>query len=157
MTTNTAHYFAHLLRHRQASTLNDLSSIIHHPRSLARPSASWRPPLKRLPAPPEGEALNVTITRHRVGPQAKARVFGFGEDRVPAYLLTLRFTDPRGGSVDVALAEGWVRALIHDAAADAVHEVTVTDHAPTFVWLADSDYLPVRSPASLFGGFEQAA
>ncbi|WP_156227590.1 hypothetical protein [Corynebacterium comes] len=143
------------LRAHEATTLRDLHSMIHHPRSLARPQANWRPPSKALP----GGSLTMTLTRHRVGERVKARVLGFasgsGEDRAPAYLITVRITDQHG-AVDPVTAEGWVRALIDDALIDAVHEVS-SGHAATFVWLVDAHFVPVHSPASLFFGFSQAA
>ena len=53
-----------------------LRGIIHHPRSLARESATWRPPTKRLPRLAHGAELNIAITRRRVGPRAQARIRG---------------------------------------------------------------------------------
>ncbi|WIM69458.1 hypothetical protein [Corynebacterium suedekumii] len=156
MNITSATHIADHLRTTQARTLADVASIMHHPRSLARPMPNWRPPSKRLPGVLGAGPLTAAVTRHRVGEQVKARIRGYGEDRQPAYLVTVRVTDPAGGPVDPDLAEGWVRALVDDAVVDAVHEVTV-GHAPTFVWLVDSHYQPVHSPASLFTGFAQAA
>ena len=138
------------LRRHEADTLRDIHSILHHPRSLARPTATWRPPGKTLP-----DGLRVTVTRHRVGERVKARVLGFGEDREPAYLVTLRITDARG-AVDPVRAEGWVRALVENALVDAVHEI-FSGSAATYVWLVDAAHHPVHSPASLFAGFSAAA
>ena len=138
------------LRRHEAPTLSDIHSILHHPRSLARPVATWRPPSKQLP-----DGLTITLTRHRVGERVKARVLGFGEEREPAYLLTVRITDPRG-AVDPVRAEGWVRALVENSLVDAVHEVP-SGRAATFVWLSDAAYRPVHSPAALFAGFSAAA
>lgn len=143
------------LRVREAATLRDLRSVLHHPRSLARPQADWRPPGKALP----GGSLTMTLTRHRVGERARARVIGFvsgsGDERRPAYLVTVRVTDARG-AVDPVAAEGWVRALVDDSLIDAVHEVP-SGNAATFVWLVDAHFVPVHSPASLFADFAQAA
>lgn len=139
------------LRVREAATIRDLHSILHHPRSLARSSANWRPPGKALPGGP----LTMTLTRHRVGERAKARVLGFGESGTPAYLITVRITDQRG-AVDPVAAEGWVRALVDDSLIDAVHEVP-SGNAATFVWLVDARFTPLHSPASLFTGHPQAA
>jgi len=148
---NTPPSIAAALRTREAATIRDLHSIIHHPRSLARPTANWRPPGKALP----GGSLTMALTRHRVGERAKARVLGFGEPREPAYLITVRITDQRG-PVDPVAAEGWVRALVDEALIDAVHEVP-SGNAATFVWLVDGRFVPLHSPASLFAGFAQAA
>ncbi|HJD77576.1 hypothetical protein SAMN06295981_2499 [Corynebacterium pollutisoli] len=138
------------LRRHRADTLRDLQSILHHPRSLARPQASWRPPGKQLP-----DGLTMTLTRHRVSERVKARVLGFGEEREPAYLITVRITDQHG-AVDPVRAEGWVRALVENSLVDAVHEVP-SGRAATFVWLVDAAFHPVHSPASLFAGFSAAA
>ena len=97
----------------------------------------------------------MALTRHRVSERVKARVHGFGEEREPAYLLTVRITDSRG-PVDPVRAEGWVRALVENSLIDAVHEVP-SGRAATFVWLVDAAYHPVHSPASLFAGFSAAA
>lgn len=146
-----------------SDTLNSVESIIRHPRSLARPTPQWRPPSKSLPSVPlrgeEGEStppLTLTVSRHRVGERAKARVLGFGEKRVPTYLITVRITSPTGRPVSPAVAEAWVRALVPANLVSAVHEIS-SSSAATFVWLVDSTYTPVRSPLSLFEGFSQAA
>lgn len=148
---NTPPAVAATLRDRESETLRDLHSILHHPRSLARHPADWRPPSKALP----GGDLTMTLTRRRVGERAKARVLGYGGEREPVYLITLRITDPYRAA-DPVLAEGWVRALVDEDLIDAVHEVP-SGHAVTFVWLVDRNFVPVPSPASLFVGFTQAA
>lgn len=148
---NTPPSIADTLRTREAETLRDLHSILHHPRSLARQTANWRPPSKALP----GGDLTMTLTRRRVGERAKARVLGYGGEREPVYLITLRITDQHR-TLDLVLAEGWVRALVDDELIDSVHEVP-SGHAATFVWLVDRHFVPVPSPASLFAGFTQAA
>lgn len=148
---NTPPAVAATLRDRESETLRDLHSILHHPRSLARHPADWRPPSKALP----GGDLTMTLTRRRVGERAKARVLGYGGEREPVYLITLRITDPHRAA-DPVLAEGWVRALVDEDLIDAVHEVP-SGHAVTFVWLVDRNFVPVPSPASLFVGFTQAA
>ena len=140
----------------ETETLNALNGIVRHPRSLARPTPTWRPPLKELPAVAGFPALTMAITRHRVGERARARVLGYGEDRVPAYLVSVRITDSTGASVTPELAEAWVRAMVPPELADAVHEPTNAE-AQRFVWLVDSAYLPVHSPVSLFAGFSLAA
>lgn len=158
-TLSTGELTADILYHHH-ETLRSIESIIRHPRSLARPTPQWRPPSKVLP-PVEiygGEALplTLTITRHRVGERAKARVLGYGEKRVPSYLVTVRITDPTGHPVAPSLAEAWVRALVPEELVSAVHEIS-SSSAATFVWLVDSTYTPVHSPLSLFEGFSQAA
>lgn len=144
------------LRATHGATLQALNSILHHPRSLARPVPTWRPPSKQLPAIHGGEVLTATLTRHRVGPRAKARVRGFGETREPAYLISVRLTHPRGRRVDPNLAEAWIRALVPVELINTVHELTGTQ-PPTFCWLSDGHHRPVMSPASLFYGYSQAA
>lgn len=144
------------IRDHEAETLGAVDSVLHHPRSLARPLADWRPPSKQTPALFGGAPLLLTVTRHRVGPRARARVRGFGETRDPAYLINVRVTDPRGRRVDPIVAEGWIRALVDEDMVDAIHEVN-DGRTPTYLWLVDGHYHPVHSPASLFSGFAQAA
>lgn len=154
MTVNHMHTpltIATRLRHSEARTLRELGSVLRHPRSLARPGADWRPPSRPLP----GGRLTLALTRHRVGERVRARVRGFGENRVPPYLVTARITDSRG-DVDPVLAEAWIRAFVEESLIDAVHEVP-SGRAATFVWLVDARFLPVHSPASLFAGFTAAA
>lgn len=140
---------------RHTETLANLTTMIHHPRSLSRPHAAWRPPSLRLPRVAGHPPLTVSVARHRVGPRARARILGYGQDRTPVYLVSLRVTDPLGGHVDTRLSEGWIRALLGDSAAGAVHELRGS--ATTYVWLVDSGYRPVPSPASLFADFSDAA
>ncbi|WP_245616247.1 hypothetical protein [Corynebacterium doosanense] len=137
-------------------TLGMLSTVIRHPRSLARPMASWRPPSVDLPRVDGHFQLTATLTRHRVGPRARARVLGYGEDREPAYVISVRITDPGGADVSPSHAESWIRALIGNDSIDAVHEIS-HEVSPTFVWLVDGSFQPLRSPASLFAGFRDAA
>ncbi|AKE38902.1 Hypothetical protein NG00_00839 [Corynebacterium camporealensis] len=141
--------------HEHAS-IEALQTILRHPRSLARPTPHWRPPQKKLPGINGNPPLVAAITRHRVGARAKARIRGFGEKRTPAYLISLRITDPTGAAVEPGLAEAWTRALLPAQEIDAVHEIG-TGYASTFLWLVDSDYQPVHSPISLFSGFSEAA
>ncbi|GAB3939732.1 hypothetical protein GCM10028828_02350 [Corynebacterium tapiri] len=93
--------------------------------------------------------MRASVTRHRVGPRARAIVHGYGEEELPAYVIAIRMTDPLGARVDTDVAEGWVRALLGNSQVECVH-VIGERHAPTFVWLADANYQPLRSPASLF-------
>lgn len=152
--TNT-HALAQQIRTTQLPTLDRIESIVHHPRSLARPNPTWRPPTKELPRVGRGPQLKVAITRRRVGPRAVARIKGYGETHVPAYLIELRFTDSTGITVDRDLAEAWVRALVPSDMAGAVHEVYSPTGA-TFVWLVDGTFTPVYSPASMFEGLAAA-
>lgn len=133
-----------------------INSIIRHPRSLARPTGQWRPPKKDLPGVIDWGPLQIALTRHRVGPRAKARVRGYGELREPVYLISARITDPTGVDVPRAIAEGWIRALVDNHLVGAIHEIS-TGSAPTFVWMVDREYRPVHSPVSLFAGFSEAA
>ena len=155
----TAWDLAALIRDREPVTLADLHSIIHHPRSLARPTASWRPPSKKvrlIDGTGTRDMISLTVTRHRVGTRARARVLGYTGNREPAYLVIVRVTDPAGHEMPVAAAEAWVRALVGEDDVQAVHEIGA-DHAPTFVWLVDASFSPVPSPASLFTESSDAA
>lgn len=147
---------AEQLRKQESATISALNSILHHPRSLARPVPTWRPPSKHLPKTESSGALTAAVTRHRVGPRTRARVRGFGETREPAYVISVRLTDPHGRMADPAAAEAWIRALVPPELIDTVHEITGSQ-PPTYCWLVDGHYVPVDSPASLFSGFEQAA
>lgn len=140
---------------RHPLALADLRTIIHHPRSLARPSAAWRPPVKTLPAPRSGPKLRAAVTRRRVGPRARARIQGWGEEREPAYLVELRISDESGAPTDRGVAEAWVRAVVTDAYAGTVHEIP-SARAATYVWLVDRSYRPVYSPPSMFDGMTAA-
>lgn len=144
------------LRRREPATLHDLDSIIHHPRSLARPVASWRPPSKVTPRAPDVPPLSIAVTRHRVGEVARQRVLEYGSARTPAYLISLRITDPQGGRVASLAAEAWVRALVGEGHVRSVHEIG-GGQSPMYVWMADGEFTPVRSPASLYAGFSAAA
>lgn len=140
----------------EKETVEKIHAILHHPRSLARPTAAWRPPVLKLPGVAGQPPLIAAMTRRRVGERVRARVRGFGERRAPAYLLSVRITDPHDREVPAALAEGWIRSLIEPALAGAVHEIE-GGGATTYVWLVDSAFNPVHSPNSLFEGFAAAA
>lgn len=147
--------FAAEISSRHPDTLSSLRSIIHHPRSLARPSAAWRPPVKALPRVAGTEELTVAVTRRRVGPRARARIRGYGEKHVPAYIIELRITDTSGLPADPRLTEAWVRALLPGEDAAAVHELPGA-RATSYVWLVDASYAPVMSPSSMFEGLSAA-
>lgn len=140
---------------RQGRTLEALAAIMHHPRSLARQSGSWRPPTKPLPRVGGGPQLTASITRRRVGPRAQARIRGFGELQVPAYLLELRITDASGLPADRRYTEAWVRALVPEGDIEAVHELP-SARAATYVWLVDGHFNPIASPSSMFEGLTAA-
>ncbi|AZA11185.1 hypothetical protein [Corynebacterium gerontici] len=146
-----------LLRSKQPQTLAKITSVLRHPRSLARPNPTWRPPTLSIPFP-SGDGLdqvNLTITRRRVGPNAQARIKGFGEQRRPAYVISLRFSHPEATVAPPEVAEAWIRALM-GVDVDCVH-VLEDEYAPTFLWMVDAQYQPLHSPASLFANFAQAA
>lgn len=136
--------------------VESLNSVIRHPRSLARPTPSWRPPSKALPALPGADGLTATVTRHRVGPRVRARMQGFGAATPPAYLISVRITSPEAHDIYPEVAEGWIRTLVSERNAHCVH-VFDEDNAPTFLWMVDGDYQPMRSPASLFEKESKAA
>ncbi|MDY3126624.1 MAG: hypothetical protein SOW59_00620 [Corynebacterium sp.] len=136
--------------------VEQLATMMRHPRSLARPVPHWRPQTWKLPGICGEKDLHVSISRQRVGPRAAARVRGFSESHSPAYVISLRFTDPNGVPVTPAISEAWIRALVPAPSINAVHEIS-QGHAATYVWLVDRDFHPVHSPSSLFSSFIQAA
>ncbi|AWB82145.1 hypothetical protein C3B44_07045 [Corynebacterium yudongzhengii] len=141
---------------RHHDVLGTLYTMLRHPRSLARTSAAWRPITLGLPAVSGYPELSASVTRHRVGPRARARALGYGGRSEPAYVIAIRITDPAGGRVDPTLSEAWLRALVGELHIECVHELG-DGHTLTFVWLADAHYQPVPSPSSLFAGFSDAA
>lgn len=147
-TASPTRYAKHL-RSVHPGHLTQIISLMRHPRSLARPLASWRPPSLPLPALARHDSLTLTLSRMRVGDTAREVIRDTGEIRSPAYLITVRLSSPEGHRVPRALAEGWVRALLDDDKIIAVHELP-DEPTPTFCWLADSRFIPVPSPASLF-------
>lgn len=124
-------------------------STMRHPRSLARGIPRWRPPHVRLPLTPGGPELAVTITRHRAGDRVRDAVRSFGESRLPAYLVTIRFSDPTGRPVSTAHADSWVERFTHNAPDHSVRELR-GETSPTYCWLVDSSFDPIASPDSLF-------
>ncbi|WIM68584.1 hypothetical protein QP027_04110 [Corynebacterium breve] len=145
----------HEIARKHAEVLSNLHGIIHHPRSLARPTPSWRPPTKDLPATRSGPKLTVAITRHRVGPLAQARIRGYGETRIPAYLVSIRVTDKSGLPVDPQVSEAWIRALLYREHDGNIHEIS-THSSMTYVWIVDGKFNPLQSPGSLFEGLAAA-
>ncbi|MHA2788674.1 hypothetical protein ACXZ66_05940 [Corynebacterium sp. S7] len=140
---------SHSISQKHAELLSQISSILHHPRSLARPLASWRPPTKALPGIAGGAPLTMAISRHRVGPRVQARLQGYGETRHPAYLISIRITDPTGSPAPRDIAEEWIRALLPLNIEGAVHELS-SHTAVTYVWIVDGKFQPLQSPASMF-------
>lgn len=152
------------IRRSHPETLAAICSTIRHPRSLARSLPSWRPPsIKVISAganksirPLEEKELNITVTRHRVGPRARNLLQGYGAPKSPAYLVQVRITNPQGFPVSPEIAEGWIRAIIPPECIACVHELTEKT-APTFLWFVDGDFQPMISPASIFQGESKAA
>ena len=138
------------------TALDDIQSMMRHPRSLARAIPTWRPPSIPLPSLPGEDPLALTLSRHRAGPAARQIIREFGEQREPAYLITIRITSPEGFKVSTRLAEGWIRAILSTAHSGTVHQLT-DEPAPTFCWLVDAHFDPVRSPSFLFEYSKSAA
>ena len=145
---------AERLRRAHPETREKALAIARHPRSLARPRASWRPPALALPAVDGAGQLTLALSRRRVAAAARARLADTG--REPAFLLELRFLRAGGARRLGELAEAWVRALVPAGKADAVHELS-DDSDRVFCLLVDADYRPVRSPAELFERYPQRA
>ncbi|AZA09526.1 hypothetical protein [Corynebacterium pseudopelargi] len=145
-----------VIEQEHSDTLAKIRSTIRHPRSLARPQASWRPPSITLDPPSASHGLKVAITRRRVGPNVQARIRGYGEHRRPAYVLALRFSYSNGQEVPPLLAEAWVRGIVGEANAGCVHALSDA-YTPTFLWITDAQGQALHSPASLFAAFAQAA
>lgn len=143
------------IRERFPDAIESAHAVMHHPRSLSRPTAAWRPPAITLPRVANGPQLTLAVTRRRVGPRARARIQGYGSEQVPAYLLEIRIADTTGTLVDTVLTEAWVRALIPDDCAHAVHELASTRTA-NYVWLVDGSFTPIASPSSMFEGLSAA-
>ena len=74
---------------------------------------------------------------------------------MPAYLIEVRIADTTGSVVDTVLTEAWVRALLPDDCAHAVHELAGTRTA-NYVWLVDGTFTPIASPSSMFEGLRAA-
>lgn len=143
------------IQNRFPAAVEALQAIVHHPRSLSRPTAAWRPPVKTLPRFAGGPQLTAAITRRRVGPRARARIRGYGQTQVPAYLIEVRVSDTAGVPVDSRLAEAWVRTMVAPANAGAIHELTC-GRSISYVWLVDGQFNPIESPSSMFEGLTAA-
>lgn len=103
----------------------------------------------KLPGIYRAPQLTLAMSRHRVGPRATARIRGYGETRKPAYLVSVRITNPTGTVTDRDLAETWIRALLPDDIEGKVHEIDA-HKAVTYVWIVDGVFNLLDSPASLF-------
>lgn len=136
--------------------LKHIESVIHHPRSLVRPLANWRPPSVALPATGVHAPTSATIRRYRVGEHARNVVRQCGEPRAAAYLISIRFSSKHSSITLNNLSEGWIRGLLPDQKITCVHELD-SESAPTFCWLVDKTFDPIQSPASLFTGHREAA
>lgn len=154
--TTTATDLAIGIHFQAPDVLSALHSMMRHPRSLARPLPTWRPPTLELPRVNGLPRMRFALTRYRVGPETRAQVHGFGEERIPAYLMNARVTDPTGAPVSAITAEAWIRALVPTGLDGSIHLID-TPTAATFVWLTDRDFAPLRSPSSLFSGLADAA
>lgn len=144
------------IRRSHPETLAAIHSTIRHPRSLARSLPSWRPPSINVVSTLGENELNVTVTRHRVGPRARNLLQSYGVQKSPAYLVQIRITNPQGFLVSTEVAEGWIRAIIPPECIACVHELT-DKSAPTFLWIVDGGFQPLPSPASIFQGESKAA
>ncbi|WFP67978.1 hypothetical protein P9J65_04230 [Corynebacterium pseudotuberculosis] len=144
------------IRRAHPESLAAFHSTVSHPRSLARSLPTWRPPSIKVVSTLGSGELNLTITRHRVGPRARSLLQAYGISRSPAYLVQVRITNPQGLSIPPEVAEGWIRAIIPPDRIACVHELTEKT-APTFLWIVDSDFQPLPSPASIFQGEPKAA
>ncbi|GEM_PF-1340724 len=129
--------------------LDEVRGTIHHPRSLARAIATWRPPRIRLPLTADSPEFIVSVSRHRAGARVREFVQAFGEDREPAYLITVRFSDPTGRPVHTHQADAWVRRFTPGAPEHCIHELR-GEATPTYCWLVDGAFAPLASPSSLF-------
>lgn len=156
LTPATAAEVCEHIHAHEAGALADLHSMIHHPRSLERPLPGWRPPATRVPALFSRGRPVLELTRRRVDAHLHSRAAGAEGEHSPAYLLSMRMSDPRGHEVPPAIAAGWARALVDAPEPGFLHELTAEDQ-PAYAWLVDADFRPVRSPAELFTGSSQAA
>lgn len=143
------------IQRRFPAAVDALQAIAHHPRSLSRPTAAWRPPTKTLPRLGSGPQLAAAITRRRVGPRARARIRGYGQTQVPAYLIEVRVSDTAGVAVDPRIAEAWIRTMVPPESAGAIHELS-GGRSLSYVWLVDGQFNPIDSPSSMFEGLTAA-
>lgn len=144
------------LRRAYANSLGAVAMTIKHPRSLARSTAAWRPPTIRMTSIDGLCPINLTITRHRVGHLARARIRGYGETRTPAYMVMVRLTAQDGRAIADIEATTWMKALLPDTGEYSLHQVDGLG-APTFCWVVDQHFTPIESPASLFRAQKTAA
>ncbi|QDZ42352.1 hypothetical protein [Corynebacterium sp. sy039] len=147
---------AHTISATHPETIAQIHTMLKHPRSLARPMPHWRPLRKKLPVTPRGEKLVLALSRHRVGMRIQARMTGYGATATPAYVVSMRISDPHSGYVAQDTAYAWVTAIAGAKYSHCIHEF-VHESTPTFAWLVDKDFTPIPSPASLFENTSQAA
>ncbi|STC95299.1 Uncharacterised protein [Corynebacterium renale] len=140
---------AAILRSYHGQSLRRLATMLRHPRSLARVNPGWRPPTLHVTTPESGR-LDITVSRKRVSPHARALLRDEGYDSTAAYMVQLRFTHPDGRRCARSEAEAWIRALLPDEDASKVHEIT-TALTPTLCWLVTASGRVVDSPADWFG------
>ena len=141
------------------TAIDNLLTVISHPRSLARHEGDWRPPSLTLPAGPHRPALTVTVSKYRTGERVCTFMRHSGYQDQPAYLVTLRFSDASGAPVSPDDAQWWIDRLAFDtlgAPDGAVYSVT-GESSPTYCWLVRGDYSPISSPVNVFSSLDQAA
>lgn len=139
--------------------MDELASVIAHPRSLARPSAQWRPPTVQFPRTSTLPAVSATISKYRTGRSVVAFMHRAGYDDIPAYLVSLRLTDPSGTPLSLADSQQWVDSIAFatfDAPPGSVYHV-VGEPTPTFCWLVNGSYAPISSPIEVFTALDKAA
>lgn len=135
------------------------TSIIHHPRSLARPAVSWRPPQLKLPAQGKLPALTMTILRRHVSsPIAKKYHEQAPGSSSPAYLIEARFTMDQDcfSQAGTTAAAWWLTRIATPGDADWIHCVQL-GNALLAYWLVDGSFTPIAAPENLITGFSKAA
>lgn len=144
--THPATELADIIRAVHPATLRSLHGLISHPRSLARPTGTWRPPRITIPCVTGYDAphLVATVSRYRADRSTAVSVIAAGATRTPAYVVIVRISRPDGHAVARETAEAWVRALIPELSISAVHELT-DESTPTYCWVIDGSYQPLPS------------
>lgn len=154
---NLIHDLVSRIQFDHPDILERLHSTMHHPRSLARPMATWRPPTITLPDPSRDTNLCTTLTRRRVGPQAVHFMAEYNAHApAPAYVISMRITRPTGATLPRRFCEAWVRAFVGETAQDCIHYVEER-RSMTFFWLVDAHFRPLPSPAAMFSDAPLAA
>ena len=136
--------------------LDRLDAIISHPRSLARASAAWRPPVVSLPPTAGVPGLKVALRRYRVGPDMRAEFQQHGTERTPAYVIEARFSNAEGKNVRTRDCEWWIGRLLDCPFEFTVHQL-VGESSPTYCWVVDAHYRPMFSAADALRKTQPAA